>query len=380
MPLRDKSGRFISSKKITKAPKIQKVKTHYALVVDASGSMGGYQQQAVTAFNKQLDTIKQAAKDNNEDATVSVFTFEGHTVASVVTGVTPENAPALVAGLNYRIGDTTPLWQAVNTAFNALKALPKGKKTAYVILTVTDGQENSSEAGSQERVRQAIANNKDNFTFAFAGPLGSKEAIMRQVGALPGNIMEWEGSAVGAVHMGGQTASATYGSSVMRSTTGATSSNAGQGVYFVQTDASSIKAKDLKALADLQNVCKVWQVSKEENIKDFVESKKQAFVLGAGYYQLMKPEKVQATKQVLIVEKGKDAIYGGKEARDLIGLPEGQDAKVEPGNHAKFDIFVQSTSHNRILPRGTKLIYRTDHTVDSKHTWVDPTKVAVSKP
>lgn len=33
------------------------------------------------------------------------------------------------------------------------------------------------------------------------------------------------------------------------------------------------------------------------------------------------------------------------------------DAQVKPGNHANFDIFVQSTSFNRKLVRGTKLLY-----------------------
>jgi hypothetical protein len=46
----------------------------------------------------------------------------------------------------------------------------------------------------------------------------------------------------------------------------------------------------------------------------------------------------------------------------MIGLPANADAKVEPGNHANYDIFVQSTSVNRKLPRGTKLIV-VDHIV-----------------
>jgi hypothetical protein len=56
------------------------------------------------------------------------------------------------------------------------------------------------------------------------------------------------------------------------------------------------------------------------------------------------------------MEKGSKAIYGGNAARSLIGLPYGAEAKVEPGNHANYDIFVQSTSTNRKLVRGTKLL------------------------
>lgn len=70
----------------------------------------------------------------------------------------------------------------------------------------------------------------------------------------------------------------------------------------------------------------------------------------------MKPEKVQGSKKVLLVEKGKPEVWAGSQARQMIGLPIAADAKVEPGNHANYDIFVQSTSVNRKLPRGTKII------------------------
>jgi len=96
---------------------------------------------------------------------------------------------------------------------------------------------------------------------------------------------------------------------------------------------------------------------KEEVIKDFVEKKtRRPYVIGTAYYQLMKTEKVQAGKGVILVEKGKPQVWAGQAARAMIGLPAGSDAKVEPGNHANYDIYVQSTSVNRKLPRGTKLI------------------------
>jgi len=59
------------------------------------------------------------------------------------------------------------------------------------------------------------------------------------------------------------------------------------------------------------------------------------------------------------MEKGKSEVYG-PDARDLIGLPAGGTEKVIPGNHANYDIYIQSTSNNRRLVRGTKLIYFKD--------------------
>jgi hypothetical protein len=59
------------------------------------------------------------------------------------------------------------------------------------------------------------------------------------------------------------------------------------------------------------------------------------------------------------MEKKKGSIWGGYKARELIGLPtDGSLAIVEPGNHANYDIYVQSTSVNRLLVRGTNFLLR----------------------
>jgi hypothetical protein len=54
--------------------------------------------------------------------------------------------------------------------------------------------------------------------------------------------------------------------------------------------------------------------------------------------------------------KGQKAVYMGEDARRMLGLPTSGVAKVRPGNHSSFDVFVQSTSLNRKLVRGTKLL------------------------
>ena len=80
------------------------------------------------------------------------------------------------------------------------------------------------------------------------------------------------------------------------------------------------------------------------------------YQIGNAYYLLMKPEKVQHHKQIILREKGKEAVYAGLDARHILGLPS-VDVKVKPGDHANWDIFIQSTSVNRKLIQGTKLVY-----------------------
>jgi len=125
----------------------------------------------------------------------------------------------------------------------------------------------------------------------------------------------------------------------------------------VTTDLSQLTQQDLEALDYISRRFKLMTVAKESVVQEFVEARtKRMYVVGQAYYQLMKPEKVQPHKAVLLVKKGVKAVWGGQKARELIGLPKGTPAKVTPGNHADYDIFVQSTSRNRKLPRGTKLL------------------------
>ena len=84
---------------------------------------------------------------------------------------------------------------------------------------------------------------------------------------------------------------------------------------------------------------------------------KKPYRKGAAFYELTKREEIQENKELLVMEIGKSAVYGGADAREVLGLPETR-CKVTPGNHSQWKIFVQSGSFNRRLVRGTSVLYR----------------------
>jgi len=93
-----------------------------------------------------------------------------------------------------------------------------------------------------------------------------------------------------------------------------------------------------------------------KEIKDFVEKLTgEAYRVGSAYYQLSKPEKIQAGKNIAVVEKSTGKMFSGVNARKLIGLPS-YELKVAPADYDKFDLFIQSTSTNRHLVADTHLI------------------------
>jgi hypothetical protein len=91
-------------------------------------------------------------------------------------------------------------------------------------------------------------------------------------------------------------------------------------------------------------------------IQEFVESWKYTYIKGAAYYELSKPEKTQANKQILVQNKISGKIYGGSESRKLLGLPD-YEVTVQPSDFKNYRVFCQSNSSNRKLVAGTNLVY-----------------------
>lgn len=103
-------------------------------------------------------------------------------------------------------------------------------------------------------------------------------------------------------------------------------------------------------------------------IKKFVKENDLKFRTGKGFYELMKPELIQETKEVVLWHRLSGAMFTGEEARQMIGLPFGQRGKINPRNLGSdlddFIVFVQSTSHNRNLIENTRFLYEVEDWVE----------------
>jgi len=93
-------------------------------------------------------------------------------------------------------------------------------------------------------------------------------------------------------------------------------------------------------------------------IQDFCNKHFGEYAIGNAYYELMKKEKVQDHKQVVIEDRATGKMYGGPQARQMLGLPSLGMVVVTPGDHGQYRIFVKSTSVNRKLVKGTEVLYQ----------------------
>lgn len=206
----------------------------------------------------------------------------------------------------------------------------------------------------------------DLWTFTFQLPPGQKHLFCQEYSVPSDNVMEWEATARGVEEASVATTMGLTGYFGARAKDQRSVTN-----FYITADMSKVDPKKVKTnLDDISDRFKVYEVGKEVAIKDFVEAKTgRPYVIGSAYYQLTKTEKVQPQKEVLVQEKGKKAVWGGDEARQLIGLPDGDSAKVVPGNMANWDVYIQSTSPNRKLVRGTKVLVDVKLKSGKRPTW-----------
>ena len=94
-------------------------------------------------------------------------------------------------------------------------------------------------------------------------------------------------------------------------------------------------------------------------IKNFCEEQGVQFKIGRGFYELTKPEKVQGHKEVVLMSRKSGDLFTGNRARELLGLPlnKEHDMKIAPKHLDEWVPFIQSTSANRKLTGGTRILY-----------------------
>lgn len=351
-------------------PKKAKLKNYIALVIDRSGSMAYIQQDVLNVYADLVRTIKANAESQDQDTSVSVFTFAN----KVVREVSDTEAAKLDPSFRYYPDGLTALWDGVGEAIDYLKAMPDANEdnVSFLVIAITDGEENNSRNWTATRLNQVMKDvqQTDRWSLTFQVPPGQKSKLTGSFSIPSDNVREWQASSKGIREAGVATNSA-IGQYYNSRASGQTSVQN----FYVTTDLSRVSTKDIKTkLDDISDRFKDYTLEKEYVVKEAMETKtRKPYVIGAVYYELMKPEEIQPQKEVLIVERGKKAIWGGDQARQLIGLPKGVSAKVKPGNHSNYQIFVQSSSVNRILPRGTRILVDTTKLVDSTPTW-DHTK------
>lgn len=330
-------------------------KNYIGICLDSSGSMNSIRRATVKAYNANIAGIRTASDRENQDTIMYSNAFGGE-----VRWLFRNSSVKVLKDLDeksYSPSGGTPLFRALKDMVEELKRVPdyNDPEVAFQILVVTDGEENTSGAVVIEHVKQMMKelNKTDRWTFAFLVPDGTARDFVRNYNVPEGNVSEWSTTERGAEEAFKRTSQA-YSNYFTKRTAGTNATN----TFY--SDLTNVTVAEVKAnLKDISREVELLPVKNEAVIRDLVEKEtRKPFLKGAAFYELVKTEKkVQDYKQIAIRNKKTGEVYAGAGARHLLGLPTSGDVKLVPGNHGQYDVFVQSTSVNRKLPAGTRVLY-----------------------
>lgn len=334
---------------------------HVALVLDASSSMSHLSHKVVEVADQQIAYLARRSRELDQETRVTVYVFADK-VECVIYDKDVLRMPSLKQ--LYRTGGMTALLAA------ALKSQRELARTAqlygdhsFLTFVLTDGQENASHrcpdapSGNARDLVRAVAEmietQQDNWTLAVLVPdqMGKREAM--QCGFPRDNIAIWDATSTQGLEEAGQVIRQATENFMVGRTRGIRGSRA-----VFSTGADAVNENTIKAAGLTPVDASKYQlipVARDAAIRDWVIECGHAYRTGCAFYQLSKSEKIQAQKEIAVLEKKTDRVYTGPEARALLGLPDSE-VRVKPDHNDHFTIFVQSTSVNRKLVPNTRLL------------------------
>lgn len=139
--------------------------TKILYIIDSSGSMSHLRNDVVGGFN----TFLKEQQELPGEATLTLVSFD--TIAKTIINNMPIKQVAPLTLENYVTMGGTALLDAIGGTVNSgmLHAL-NGGETKYIVVIVTDGEENSSRLYTKDTIRNLISKRtEEGWTFMYFG-------------------------------------------------------------------------------------------------------------------------------------------------------------------------------------------------------------------
>lgn len=333
-------------------PSSQNYINHIALVLDASLSMVRKQEQVIQVADAQIKYLAKRSLELNQETRITVYVFND-TAKCVIYDKDVLRLPSIRDF--YKIGGNTALIDAtlLSQADLALTSEKYGDH-AFLTYVLTDGEENVSRA-HPSTLAQKMHALPDNYTVAVLVPDQRGVFAAKSLGFPPGNIAVWDVNSVDGVQEVGEVIRAATDTYMTQRSSGLRKTSTLFSTSATTVNKGTVTAAKLKPVPKTSYV--LLDVADAEPIREWVLAQGEKFIKGACYYQLTKRETIQDYKEIAFYEKSTGRVYAGTLAasRQMLGLPD-LETRVSPDFNPLFDVFVQSTSVNRKLVPGTKLL------------------------
>lgn len=346
-------------------------KNYIGMADDHSTSMGQHGPMAIHDKNLMIESIRNASSREVQDTIVYSVDFANTIERTIVNS----NPHVLKPIQGWPCRGMTAFYDAMGDLIKQLKAVPDydNPNVSFLVIGTTDGEENHSVHWSDASLSAAIKELQatGRWTFVLRVPRGAKNREdITCLGIPAGNIQEWD--TTNSRGMAESTAATTQGVDDFFAARAA--GKRGSTTFY--SDASNI---NLAALEPVDPKKFSLYISGEHikdtdgmMISDFIMLRRAKYMKGAAFYQLVKTEnRVERDKAVLVRERTTGKVFQGDKARKMIGLPTDTNARLHPGNHLNYDIFIQSSSWNRKIPTGSGVIYWAEKGTDFTQEEID---------
>lgn len=324
---------------------------HVVLVLDASTSMRHRAKELIRVADSQISYLARRSQELDQETRVSIYEFSDR-VNCLVYDKDVLRLPS-IANL-YHPNGMTALRDATMKSIDDLTKTPElYGDHAFLIFVLTDGEENRSKATARD-LKATLDRLPDHWTVGVLVPDMMGKHNAQSYGFPPANIAIWDVDNLRGVEEAGQ---------VIRQATDNFMTARTRGVHgtkaLFSTGADVVNVQTVRSALDPVHpgLYTVLPVPHDAYIKPFIDSiPKMRFVQGNCYYQLGSTKvAIQPQKQIYIRERKTGTFYTGPAARDLLGLPN-YEVKVPGDYNPDYDVFVQSTSTNRKLLKGTDVL------------------------
>jgi hypothetical protein len=330
----------------------QSLINHVVLVLDASYSMKSRQSAVVKVTDEQIRHLAKRSEELSQETRVSVYRFGEQTIECLIFDMDVARLPS-ASDLYEVLYENTSLIDATMKSQEDLATTSTlYGDHAFLTFVLTDGQENRSVTPASTLAKY-IANMDVNWSIGFLVPDQTGVRYVERLGVLRDSIAVWDTRSASGIN---------DAASAIRTATDNFMTQRSQGVRGTRsvfsTSIQAVNKETVKAnLAPLKDSDYVLTpVDRTIRIDDFVNDKiVGGYAKGKSYYQLTKSETIQPQKQIIVVEKKTGKAFTGQNARDLIGLSSVHE-RVRPDRNPKYEIYVQSTSYNRKLVPGTRVL------------------------
>lgn len=149
-----------------------KLVTHVAIVLDRSGSMASCRAETINGFNEQVQKITGKTKtDGTADTTLITLVLFNHEV-EFVHFVSPVDSLREITAEQYVPNGSTAMLDAVGLTLTRFeREVEDDEQTRYLVIIITDGEENDSKEFTYERIAEMIQKRQQTgrWTFSYMG-------------------------------------------------------------------------------------------------------------------------------------------------------------------------------------------------------------------